>query len=55
MYGTDDKTVAITNDMITYMGSTENEGSIEVWITYKSELYGGYSFSFTIFVMPETY
>lgn len=55
MYGTEGKTITITDDMITYNGSTENGGNIEVFVIYKSELYGEIGFSFMIFVMPEMY
>lgn len=51
-YGMNGKTITITKDMITYTGNTDDGGPIEIFISYKHELYGDVGFSFTIFVMP---
>ena len=38
-FGMNDKTITITRDMISYIGSTDNDGTIEIFINFYDELY----------------
>ena len=38
-FGMNDKTITITRDMVTYNGSTDYDGMIEIFINYYDELY----------------
>lgn len=38
-FGMNDKTITITRDMISYIGSTDNDGTIEISINFYDELY----------------